>query len=73
MDFDGNDFHCDDDTRKNAPYMEDWLRFHQKASQIFGKDINVAKHHKRRLIETGFKNVREEVYRVCLPPYYFKL
>ena len=73
MDFDGNEWSCDDETWKNAPYIQDWLRFHQKASQTFGKDIDVVKHHKRRMIETGFKNVREEVYRVCLSPYYFEL
>ena len=64
VDFDGGALYCDDNSDQDATDVHDWVKFTNEASRSFGKDIDVARHHKKRMIDAGFQNVREEVYRV---------
>jgi hypothetical protein len=59
----------DDDSMEKAPYLTEWARLNQEAFRKFGKDLGIAGQHKQRMIDAGFKNVREEVYKVCLLSY----
>lgn len=69
-DFAGDRPLSDDDTAQNAPNLNEWIRLLNEACNKFGKDFSAARKHKQLLIDAGFKNVREEVYKVCLlPPY----
>lgn len=65
VDFDGYQLFSDDHTGDNAPDMHDLMRFINQPSGSFGKDIDVAQRHKKRMIDAGLRNVREEVYKVC--------
>lgn len=64
------DFTCDvfsdDDTKRNAPSTFRWIELLNASSVIFGKDMNIASQHKQWMINAGFKNVQEVVYKVRL-------
>lgn len=64
VDFAGDRIFSDDYTGDHAPNVRDLMQYVNEASHSFGKDIDVAQHHKKRLIDAGFRNVREEVYKV---------
>jgi hypothetical protein len=36
-----------------------------EAHEKFGKILNVAEMHKQRIIDAGFVDVRDDVYKVC--------
>lgn len=57
----------DEDTCKRAKWTMQWLDEVDKASINFGKQLNVAKYQKQWMIDAGFVDVRESVYRVSLP------
>jgi len=57
-------FRSDDDTIHRAPWTRRWVRDVCEASRKFGKTFNVAHMHKKGLEDTGFLDVREEVYKV---------
>jgi trans-aconitate methyltransferase len=59
----------DDESRQNAPNISEWCKLLDEASQKFGKDLNVTAKYKQCLIDAGFKNVKEDVYKVR-PPFY---
>lgn len=59
-------FFSDDDSMEKAPYLTEWARLQKEAFHKIGKDIGIAPDHKQRMIDAGFKSVREEVYKVCL-------
>lgn len=61
---------CDDDTIELAPNLLEWRDRLIEASHLFGKPMGVAKHYKEWLVEAGFVNVKEDVYKVCLAPIY---
>lgn len=58
------DAYSDDGTLANAPNMARWSRLLQEAGEKFGKPLNVIENFKQWMIEAGFKNVTEEVYKV---------
>ena len=58
-------FFSDDGTLEKAPNLKELARLHEEASQKFGKEMNSVYSHKQRLIDVGFKNVKEEIYKVC--------
>ena len=60
----GGDFKSDDDTVQRAVWIKEWVDELDKASRQFGKRFNVAHMHKKGLEDTGFLDVREEVYKV---------
>ena len=55
-----------DGTMQNAPSTFRWINLLNESSVKFGKEMNIASHHKRWMINTGFTNVREVVYKVRL-------
>ena len=57
-------FRSDDDTSHRAPRAKRWVDEACEASRRFGKNSNVAHMHKKGLEDTGFLDVREEVYKV---------
>lgn len=60
------DFFSDDGTIGKAPNLKQWARLQIDASLKFGKNMHVTDHYKQWLTDLGFKNVKEDVYKVCL-------
>ncbi|EER37581.1 methyltransferase [Histoplasma capsulatum var. duboisii H88] len=54
----------DDPTLKKCPNTARWLALIDEASIKFGKRMNVAREQKQHLIDAGFKDVRDDVYKV---------
>ena len=54
----------DDGTIENATYVKQWQERCDEASLIFGKKLNVAERQKEWLIDAGFVDVRDDVYKV---------
>ncbi|KAJ5818158.1 hypothetical protein N7474_003749 [Penicillium riverlandense] len=55
---------CDDESMRLAPTLCEFLgRLHQ-ASEAFHRPMNIAEGHRQRLIEAGFEEVRDEIYKV---------
>ena len=57
----------DDGSLERAPNVVDLARLLDEASVKFGKQLDVAPYYKKWMIEAGFHNVKEEVYKVCGP------
>lgn len=77
VDFAGDRFLSDDDTVQNSSSLNEWARLLNEACNKFGKEFGIARNHKQWLIDSGFKNVRENVYKVgyttllmCIPTNY---
>lgn len=68
VDFDGEQLFSDDDSLQRAPNLLEWFDLTIKASAEFGKTFNVAGNHRQRMIDAGFKNVKEDVYKVNFSP-----
>jgi SAM-dependent methyltransferase len=54
----------EDDTISHAPWICEWDDKIKEASRSFGKDMNLAATHKQSLIDAGFVNVNDDVYKV---------
>ena len=59
----------DDDSLEKAPNTVYWCKLLDEASTQFGKQLNIAPFYKRWMIEAGFKNVKEEVYKIPYNPW----
>jgi hypothetical protein len=57
----------DDDTMRLAPTLCEYLGRLHEASEAFQRPMNIAEGHRQRLVEVGFENVRDEIYKVCIP------
>lgn len=57
----------DDDTMRLAPTLCEYLGRLHEASEAFQRPMNIAEGHRQRLVEVGFENVRDEIYKVCMP------
>lgn len=57
----------DDDSLERAPNVVEWSRLLDEASVKFGKQLSIGKSYKQWVTDAGFKNVTEEVYKVCCP------
>lgn len=66
VDFAGDNFASDDDSLSKAPRLNEWARLINEAASQFGKRFDVTTNHKQWMIGCGFKNVKEEIYKVCL-------
>ena len=55
----------DEYTAKNTPWLAEWLIECNRASELFGKKMNEAEAQKQYMIDAGFLDVREEVFKVC--------
>lgn len=56
--------YSDDDSLERAPNVKKWLSLLDEASSKFGKKIDVAHKQKQWMIDSGLKDVREEIYKV---------
>lgn len=55
---------ADNDSMRLAPTLCEFLgRLHQ-ASEAFHRPMNIAEGHRQRLVEAGFEDVKDEVYKV---------
>ncbi|KAJ5463297.1 hypothetical protein N7475_008241 [Penicillium sp. IBT 31633x] len=54
----------DDDSMRLAPALCQFLELLTQASEGFHRPMNIAEGHRQRLLEAGFENVRDEVYKV---------
>ncbi|KAL4804398.1 S-adenosyl-L-methionine-dependent methyltransferase [Aspergillus unguis] len=63
------DVFSDDDSGDKVVNMHKWRDELTEASRRFGKLINVAKNYKQWMIDAGFTNVQEEVYKVPFSPW----
>lgn len=54
----------DDDSLRLAPTLCEFLGRLHEASEAFHRPMNIAEGHRQRLIEAGFEDVRDEVYKV---------
>lgn len=57
----------DDDSLHLAPTLCEFLGQLHAASEAFHRPMNIAEGHRQRLIEAGFEDVRDEVYKVRRP------
>lgn len=64
----------DDDSIALAPTLCEFLGHLDQASARFNRPMNIAQHHRRHLIEAGFEEVHDEIFKVgscpqrCLVP-----
>jgi len=54
----------DDESLRLAPTLCEFLGRLHEASEAFHRPMNIAEGHRQRLIEAGFEDVRDEVYKV---------
>ncbi|KAJ6178230.1 hypothetical protein N7519_008691 [Penicillium mononematosum] len=54
----------DDDSMRFAPALCEFLDRLTQASEAFQRPMNIAEGHRQRLVEAGFEDVRDEVYKV---------
>ncbi|KAJ5719829.1 hypothetical protein N7493_006707 [Penicillium malachiteum] len=54
----------DDDSLRLAPTLCEFLGRLQQASEAFHRPMNIAEGHRQGLVEAGFEDVRDEVYKV---------
>jgi len=54
----------DDDSMERCTYVNQWLDLLEEASIKCGKKLNVAEDQKQWLIDAGFQDVRDDVYKV---------
>ncbi|KAF4991902.1 hypothetical protein FDECE_13868 [Fusarium decemcellulare] len=69
---------CDDDTLKKDSYIDQWSSYMIEATNIFGRSAQSAKKYKQQMIDAGFVNVTEVIYkwptnRWPADPYYKEL
>lgn len=58
----------DDDSIRLAPALCEFLDRLTQASEAFHRPMNIAEGHRQRLVEAGFEDVRDEVYKVRPSP-----
>ncbi|KAL4983930.1 S-adenosyl-L-methionine-dependent methyltransferase [Aspergillus falconensis] len=59
----------DDDSTEKATSLQQWRDILVEASKKFGKQFSVAQNYKQWMIDAGFKDAREEVYKVPFSPW----
>lgn len=55
----------DDGTLQNAKGLTRWQEEIDEASTKFGKRLNIAETHKQKLLDAGFVDVRDDIFKVC--------
>ncbi|KAL4748712.1 hypothetical protein BDW72DRAFT_147680 [Aspergillus terricola var. indicus] len=59
----------DDESAEKATSLQRWRDLLVEASKKFGKRFSVAQNYKQWMIDTGFKEVQEEIYKVPFSPW----
>ena len=54
----------DDDTILSAPWIKEWCEGIDEASQRFGKRLRMAQRVRQFILDAGFVDVQEEIYKV---------
>ncbi|KAI8668465.1 hypothetical protein NCS55_00872700 [Fusarium keratoplasticum] len=54
---------CDDGTLKKGSYIDQWSSLMIEATNVFGRGAQSAKKYKQQMIDAGFVNVTEVIYR----------
>ncbi|KAL6364728.1 hypothetical protein LRP88_00700 [Fusarium phalaenopsidis] len=54
---------CDDGTLKKGSYIDQWSSLMIESTNIFGRGAQSAKKYKQQMIDAGFVNVTEVIYR----------
>ncbi|KAF1811222.1 TAM domain methyltransferase [Eremomyces bilateralis CBS 781.70] len=62
-------FRGDDGTEKAAESVQQWQGLINQAARKFGKELDRAPLHKQRLIDAGFIDVHEEIFKVPVGPW----
>ena len=62
--------HSDDDTLKDAKHFCEWAKLLHEASNKFGKKLNVVPLYKQWMIDAGYKDVTERIYKVHFASFY---
>lgn len=57
---------CDDDTINKATDWLNWMKMINEAASKFGKIMDVGPHQKQWMIDAGFADVHEKIYKVSL-------
>lgn len=55
----------DDPNLEKIPNIVKWVALCNEASAKFGKSISIAPEQKQHLIDAGFHDVRDDIYKVC--------
>lgn len=66
VDFAGDNFASDDDSLSRAPSLNEWARLINEAANKFGKRFDATTIHRQWMIDQGFSNVKQDIYKVCL-------
>lgn len=69
---------CDDGTLKEGSYIDQWSSLMIESTNIFGRSAQSPKHYKQQMMDAGFVNVTEVIYkwptnRWPADPYYKEL
>ncbi|KAB8208576.1 S-adenosyl-L-methionine-dependent methyltransferase [Aspergillus parasiticus] len=59
----------DDDTLDLAPSLGEWFRLLIEASARFNRPMKVATDHQRNMIDAGFTDVKEKIYKFPMGPW----
>lgn len=59
----------DDDSAEKATNMQRWRELLIEASTKFGKLLGVANNYKQWMVDAGFQNVQEDIYKVPFSPW----
>jgi ubiquinone/menaquinone biosynthesis C-methylase UbiE len=57
----------DESINRTGKRVTEWQKLVYEAHEKFGKTLNVAEMHKQRIIDAGFVDVRDDIYKVCAP------
>ena len=55
----------DDNTINDAKWIVEWQQLLNEASVKFGKKLIVAEMQKQYMIDAGFVDVHDDIYKVC--------
>ncbi|RJE18621.1 Methyltransferase [Aspergillus sclerotialis] len=65
----GGYLYSDDETMEKAPNIRKWTKLLDEASAQFGKPLDIPHNHKQWMLDAGFKDVREEIYKIPTNPW----
>lgn len=66
QEFEAYIFSDDDPSLENCPNLKKYMEDVNLAAKTMGKDMDIASTVKEGLIEAGFHEVTEDVYKVCV-------
>ncbi|KUJ16053.1 methyltransferase [Mollisia scopiformis] len=59
----------DDESKERVHGLNQWQTLVNEAARKFGKEIDLAPSHAQRMIDAGFVDVKEEIYKVPIGPW----